>query len=197
MQRFHFLRVLVVFSAWPLAARRASAGDLAEACGSLECKIGQNHGHAFEVSVADVERGQPKTYDLTGTANHPHSLSLDEADFRRLGKGEILRKRCSREGGHAHATLVRCKRPGEVPKEPSPSVAVTIGGKDPHELVLTQAHVDAAQDISFDIQGVADHSHTVTLTAGDFAKLAAGRRVTLKASPTDHTHVVYFVPKKV
>jgi hypothetical protein len=59
----------------------------------------------------------------------------------------------------------------------------------PHQLDVVPADVAAGADKSYDIQGAADHNHTVVLTAADFAKLAAGSLVAVASSVTfGHSH---------
>src|SRR5690242_11207787 len=69
-------------------------------------KIGQNHGHVFTVSAADVKAGADKTYDLTGSATHAHSVTISADDFKKLKNNEIVRMPSSKDG-HLHRLLVR------------------------------------------------------------------------------------------
>ena len=50
----------------------------------------------------------------------------------------------------------------------------------PHKVDVTSADVTAAQNKDYDIRGTASHTHTLTLSAADFATLAAGTAVTVK-----------------
>ena len=61
-----------------------------------------------------------------------------------------------------------------------------------HELSVPQADVSAAVEKTYDIMGSAGtHNHTVTLTAADFASLAAGDSVQKTSSvEAVHSHVV-------
>ena len=43
--------------------------------------IGANHGHVLMVSKADVAAGTTRTYDIRGTANHAHSVTVTAAMF--------------------------------------------------------------------------------------------------------------------
>ncbi len=55
---------------------------------------------------------------------------------------------------------------------------VTIETNHGHILVVTKEDVAAGVDKSYDIQGSADHTHTVTVTASDFMTLAANNAIT-------------------
>ena len=156
-------------------------------------RVGTNHGHVFTVSLADVIAGAARTYDLTGTAGHEHSVTLDPAVFERLRAGEIVRLPSSRDG-HLHRLLVKLA-PAVDPPEAAAVCTVTIGGKDDHELVITAADMAARADRTYDIQGIAAHTHAVRIAAADFERLARGEQITLNASTAqpgeDHGHVVY------
>jgi hypothetical protein len=163
-------------------------------------RVGQNHGHVFSVTIDDVRKGVDKTYDLTGSAPHAHTITLTAADFGRLTDGEIVRTVSSRTG-HAHRLLVKLA-PAVDPPETVNVCETKVGGKDDHELVVTAPDMAASVDKTFDIQGIADHNHRVVISAGDFAKLHTGTQLVLEsgiAEPgEDHSHRVYvsYSPKK-
>ncbi len=54
---------------------------------------------------------------------------------------------------------------------------ITCPHDPPHELTVPVEDIVAGTPKSYDIQGQSDHSHTVSLTADDFAKLKAGETV--------------------
>lgn len=175
------------------AAFAGSRGARADACPRVVTKIGQNHGHVLEVKPADVLAGVEKTYDLAGSAGHAHAVTLTADDFKRIRAGEILRKPSTRDG-HQHRLYVRCA-PAVDPPEAASVCTVEIGGKDDHELVITAADMTARADRTYDIQGVAAHTHAVRLSTADFDKLHRGEQVHVTTSPAspgeDHTHVVF------
>jgi hypothetical protein len=61
----------------------------------------------------------------------------------------------------------------------------------PHALVVPSADVQAGVEKVYDIMGVAAHTHTITVTAADFATLKAGGTI-METSTTalDHSHVI-------
>ncbi len=75
--------------------------------------------------------------------------------------------------------------------------AGTISGNHPkaHRAIVTKAQIDAGGDVSLDIQGAADHNHTLSLTAADMVTLKAKGQVMATSSDgsTDsHNHMVMF-----
>jgi hypothetical protein len=162
-------------------------------------RVGQNHGHVLEVKPGDVAAGVEKTFDLTGSASHAHAVTITAGEWQRLGAGEILRKQSTRDG-HAHRLYVRCA-PAVDPPEAVSVCAVEIGGKDDHELVINAADMAAKAERAYDIQGIANHTHAVRLTAADFERLLRGEQINTRTGPAqpgeDHSHVVFVrYPKK-
>ncbi|MDB4953686.1 MAG: hypothetical protein JWO36_1255 [Myxococcales bacterium] len=63
----------------------------------------------------------------------------------------------------------------------------------PHAMVVTKEEVAAGVDKTYDIMGAASHTHTVLVTAANFATLKGGGSVMITSStePTlMHNHVV-------
>jgi hypothetical protein len=174
-------------TAEPAAAPRKAAYE------RVVTRIGQNHGHVLQVTLADVSAGAAKTYDLTGTAGHAHAVTLEPAVFERLRAGEVVRLPSTRDG-HLHRLLVRLA-PAVDPPEAANVCEIKIGGKDDHELFITAADMKTRADKVYDIQGVAPHTHAVRIRSADFERLARGEQVAVNssyASPgEDHFHVVF------
>src|SRR5690348_1155420 len=117
MKRRSFLGIGAALATTPLLPRAAEAcggshaaaaaatpapASKAAACGErIVARVGTNHGHVFQVSAADVAAGVEKTYDLTGSAGHAHSVKLGPDHFTRLRAGESVRVSSTREG-HLH-----------------------------------------------------------------------------------------------
>jgi hypothetical protein len=72
-------------------------------------------------------------------------------------------------------------------------VTGAISGNHGHVATITDAQLSAANEITLDITGQADHPHTVMLTGDDVMQIAARQRV-VKTSTTDvaHLHQVTF-----
>lgn len=155
-------------------------------------RLGRNHGHVLTVSFADVTAGAEKTYDLAGTASHPHTVTLSADDMKRLLEGKVVRTKSTTDRGHAHRVVARCAPPIDPPEWVN-VCKFSSSGKDEHEIVITAADMSAKAAKSYDIQGLAGHAHEVTLSAPDFEKLLKGGPVTLHSSrdPNDaHLHTV-------
>lgn len=71
------------------------------------------------------------------------------------------------------------------------SCEAAISANHAHGLAVSDADLAAGVDKTYDITQGATHSHTVTITAADFAKLAAGEAVTLSTSTgAGHAHTI-------
>jgi len=71
------------------------------------------------------------------------------------------------------------------------SCNAAIGSNHGHTMSISAADVMAGVEKTYDIQGSSAHSHTVELSAGDFADMTPGSVVTTTSS-TDagHSHEV-------
>ncbi|MGE0787586.1 MAG: hypothetical protein AB7S26_18065 [Sandaracinaceae bacterium] len=69
--------------------------------------------------------------------------------------------------------------------------ASTIADNHAHVLMIPEADLSSATDVTYDIMGGSPHNHTVTLTAAQLATLAGGGMVTVTSSETNaHSHGV-------
>jgi len=82
--------------------------------------------------------------------------------------------------------------PPAPPPGPADTCSATqITGNHGHMLTIPKADTDSTVDKIYDIQGSADHNHTVTLTTAMLAMLKAGNSVTVTSSTTfSHNHDV-------
>lgn len=175
------------------------APRLGEACARIVARIGKNHGHMLVVAEADVLAAVDRTYDIRGSSNHGHTVTVTAAEFETLKGGGIVRTTSSRDG-HRHRVLVTCA-PAVDPPEAKNVCTIEIAGKDEHEFAVTAADLTTKADKTYDIQGVAGHAHAFTLTASDFAKLARGEPVRGYCTAGDdppHTHLIFvrYAPPK-
>ncbi len=73
-----------------------------------------------------------------------------------------------------------------------------VGANHGHSAVITAAQLTAANAVSLDISGSANHPHTVNLTDTEVGQIAGGTRVIKPSSNNDgsgfgsHTHTVTF-----
>jgi hypothetical protein len=70
--------------------------------------IAGNHGHMLDVPLADVADGDRVTYDIRGSADHTHTVTLSAEDFERLQGGGEVTVSSSVEDGHSHEITARC-----------------------------------------------------------------------------------------
>jgi hypothetical protein len=67
--------------------------------------------------------------------------------------------------------------------------AATISDNHGHVLAIAAADLDSTADKTYDIQGTADHSHSVTFSAAQLAQLKAGAMVSVTTTMTlNHDH---------
>ena len=82
------------------------------------------------------------------------------------------------------------------PTSPTPSggdVSGSISANHGHSAVVTRAQLTAGSAVSLDIQGAADHPHTVVVSQSALVSIANGQRVSVESSADQaHTHVVTF-----
>jgi len=105
---------------------------------------------------------------------------------------------CARLTGATVVLLIQaCGGGGDysaAPAAPAPAGAGctdAIAGNHGHVLTIATADLDSATDKAYDIQGSADHTHTVTLTVANLRALKAGTMVTVLTSTTlSHDHSV-------
>lgn len=72
--------------------------------------IGSNHGHTITVTMADVTAGVDKTYDITGSSDHPHMVTVTAANFATLQQnpnGSIM-VTSTNNNAHMHSVTILC-----------------------------------------------------------------------------------------
>ncbi|HSB21676.1 MAG TPA: hypothetical protein VLE94_01070 [Burkholderiaceae bacterium] len=88
----------------------SSGGSTVMATSSCSGDIAANHGHVLPIAVADLSSASPKTYDITGTATHSHSVTLSVAQLGQLraGTAVTVTSTPATTDGHTHAVTVSC-----------------------------------------------------------------------------------------
>lgn len=77
---------------------------------SCSAAIGTNHGHTLTITVTDLESAADKIYDIAGSADHTHSVSLTLSQLSSLKSG-ISVSVTSTPGGvdnHSHVVNASC-----------------------------------------------------------------------------------------
>ena len=97
-----------------------------------------------------------------------------------LGAGALLAACGGDDGGSADANNGNCSANG---------TAVNITANHGHVLMVSQADVAAGVDKTYDIMGPAAHTHSVMLTAAQFAMLQTNHSIqTNSSTASSHSH---------
>ncbi len=72
--------------------------------------IGANHGHSISVPIADINAGVDKSYNISGTAGHAHSVAVTAANFDALRNNQSVEITSSSDtgDGHLHNVTIFC-----------------------------------------------------------------------------------------
>lgn len=75
--------------------------------------IATNHGHVLVVSMDDVAAGAEKAYDIRGSADHTHTVTITTQQFASLGENQAIMMESSLNasptfGTHEHTVMVAC-----------------------------------------------------------------------------------------
>jgi hypothetical protein len=89
------------------SADAASAGNCA-ANGAAPPTIAGNHGHVLTVSKADIAAGVAKTYDITGTADHTHHVTISAPNFGTLTSNMTVSTTSTTDASHSHTITIMC-----------------------------------------------------------------------------------------
>lgn len=96
-------------------------------------------------------------------------------------------------GGSSMPSSPSAPGPSPAPPPASGDKVGTVSANHGHEAVIAAARLTAAAALSLDIRGMADHTHTVQLSAADVMAIAGNQRVS-RPSTNDlgHAHTVTF-----
>ncbi len=86
----------------------SSSGGEGACTTDVEGTIGNNHGHALTLPLADIMAGGMQSYDIQGDSPHPHDVTLSADDFASLQAGDTVEVESTDGGGHTHMVTVRC-----------------------------------------------------------------------------------------
>ncbi len=65
--------------------------------------IANNHNHVAVILAARQTQGSAFALDIQGTASHPHTVDLTQADLASLVNRQVVSKTSSTNNGHSHA----------------------------------------------------------------------------------------------
>jgi hypothetical protein len=104
------------------AAAGAAGAALLVACGSgddddtggnclvagTSVNISGNHGHTLTVSAGEIMQGTAKTYNIMGTADHDHMVTVSVGAFAMLANNETAMTVSTSGSGHTHNITITC-----------------------------------------------------------------------------------------
>lgn len=70
--------------------------------------IGTNHGHTLVVTKEEVAAAAAKTYDITGSSPHAHSVTITANQFATLASTGTLTVMSTTGDAHSHTVNVVC-----------------------------------------------------------------------------------------
>lgn len=70
--------------------------------GDVMGRISANHGHVAVISAARLADPQMVELDITGSANHPHTVELTADEVQQISDGQTVSKTSSVDQGHSH-----------------------------------------------------------------------------------------------
>lgn len=65
--------------------------------------ITANHGHTGTLTSAQITAGNTLTLDIRGTASHPHSVEITQAELTMLRNRQPVTKASSTDASHLHS----------------------------------------------------------------------------------------------
>lgn len=88
----------------------APAPNPSPGCGASGTAIGANHGHVLTMARTDLDSTVDKTYDITGSGTHGHTVLITAAQFAMLKAGQTVTVQSSPGGApsHDHAVSASC-----------------------------------------------------------------------------------------
>ena len=64
--------------------------------------VSANHGHTAVITGAAITDGLAISLNIQGTATHPHTLSISQADLAALKNRQTVVSNSSTDNGHSH-----------------------------------------------------------------------------------------------
>ena len=70
--------------------------------------IGGNHGHSLTISSTDVNAGDEKTYNITGSSGHSHSVTVSATNFNTLKNNQQISVNSTTGDSTTHSVTISC-----------------------------------------------------------------------------------------
>ncbi len=93
-------------SATDTGSGKDTSGESA-GCTAVTGAIASNHGHELVMPMGDLTATGDKTYDITGSAGHTHTVTFTEAQRKDIAAGKSI-VAASTSSGHAHDVTASC-----------------------------------------------------------------------------------------
>ena len=77
-------------------------GPTATPGGGSSASISLNHGHEAVITSAQLTAANDVELDITGTADHSHSVTLSSVEVQQIAAGTRVSKVSTTDGGHDH-----------------------------------------------------------------------------------------------
>lgn len=69
---------------------------------NINGSISANHGHTAVITGAQLTAGNAIALDITGTATHPHTVQIGQADLTSLKNRQAVSRDSTNNEGHMH-----------------------------------------------------------------------------------------------
>lgn len=93
----------------PACSSGGGGGGMQDASGPrCASSISLNHGHVLSIQASDLTGGRDRTYNIQGSADHSHSVTITAAQFTMLMAGATVTATSTLGGGHTHDTSTQC-----------------------------------------------------------------------------------------
>ncbi len=75
--------------------------------GDVNGTISANHGHIATVTDVQINGGNDVAIDITGSADHSHTVNLTGAELTQIGDGQRVQVTSTNNDGHNHRVTFR------------------------------------------------------------------------------------------
>lgn len=64
--------------------------------------ISANHGHTAQITAAEITAGNALALDIRGQADHPHTVTISQAELNQIASGQRVEKESTNNQAHTH-----------------------------------------------------------------------------------------------
>lgn len=77
-------------------------------CSSTGAAISGNHGHSLSIPAADLDSTSARSYNIQGSANHPHTITLSPTQLAALKSRQSVTLTSTTDSLHDHSVMITC-----------------------------------------------------------------------------------------